>query len=656
MRKGENMRLSELFLTELIDLDLQTTTKDETLFYLANRLAETGGLSDIVGYVANLKQREAQSTTGVGDNIAIPHAQHESIQKAVIIFGRSQTGVEWESFDNQPAKLIFMIAAPTGAGSEHLKALARLSKVLMNAQAREALLHASTVEQVFEIIEQYDENSKMEPATSEDVTEFNQDQVYVLAVTACPTGIAHTFMAAEKLEQAGKAAGIRIKVETNGQGGIGNKLTPQDIEEATAIIVAADKNVDMARFNGKPVIMTKVADGIHKADELIAKASKAQAPIYKADELGDTLEQDSVTESLGRRAYKHLMNGISHMLPFVVAGGILIALSFFWGIESFKPDHPSYHVIAHSLFTLGSLSMAMMLPVLAGFIGQSIADRPGLIVGFIGGILANPSVLSSSIDLVEKLDIRSSGFLGALVAGFLAGGIIILLRKMFKWLPKSLEGMKPIFLFPILGTLIMGALMILVLNAPMAAITAYLIDFINAIPTEWKVLVGFVVGSMMSIDMGGPINKAAYATGTALVTAAATGTGSDVMAAVMVGGMVPPMAIFLSAIIKKDLWPTTQRDSALVNCVMGAAFITEGAIPFAASHPLKVIPALAIGSGFAGALSMFFGIRSVVPHGGIFAAMFNGISNAWLYIVVWLIGSFIGAGLLIAFLGKNQEK
>ncbi|MBF0779668.1 MULTISPECIES: fructose-specific PTS transporter subunit EIIC [unclassified Granulicatella] len=649
------MQLSELFIKDIIDLDLHTKTKNDTLQYLATRFAETGGLSDVEGYVANLQQRELQSSTGVGDNIAIPHAQHESIQKASIIFGRSQEGIEWASFDNQPAKLIFMIAAPEGSGAEHLKALARLSKVLMNEQARELLLQSETPEEIIAIIQQYDKVAK-EEILEENVSKEDEHKPYILAVTACPTGIAHTFMAAEKLEQAGKAAGVAIKVETNGQGGIGNKLSAKDIKQATAIIVAADKNVEMARFNGKPVIITKVSDGIHKADELVAQAIKGQAPIYKADDTREVLGQDISQESLGRRAYKHLMNGISHMLPFVVAGGILIALSFFWGIESFNPDHPSYNIIAHTLFTLGKLSMAMMLPVLAGFIGHSIADRPGLVVGFMGGILADPSVLSGSTDLVKALDMRPSGFLGALVAGFLAGGIIIVLRKVFSVLPKSLEGLKPIFLFPILGTLLMGVLMILVFNAPMAMITTSLIEFINSIPTEWKVVVGFIVGGMMAIDMGGPINKAAYATGTALVTAAASGVGSDVMAAVMVGGMVPPMAIFLSALIKSDLWPESQRDSALVNCVMGAAFITEGAIPFAASNPLRVIPALAISSGVAGALSMLFGIRSVVPHGGLFATMVNGISNAPLYILVWLIGSFIGAGLLIAFMGFSKRK
>lgn len=646
------MKLSSLFLQDAINLNLTATTKEETLQILAERFAQLGGVSDVKGYVANLVNREEQSTTGVGDEIAIPHAQHESIKQPAIIFARNLNGVEWASFDGQPAKLIFMIAAPSGAGGEHLKALASLSKVLMNPDAKIALLNAQTAEEVIQIITQYEEK----PAESEisDQNSSSKKEKYILAVTACPTGIAHTFMAAEKLSQAAKNEGYKIKVETNGQGGIENRLTREDIEAAEGIIVAADKNVEMARFNGKPVVIVPVADGIHKAEELVEKAANADAPIYKADAASLTNAVEENNESLSRKAYKHLMNGISHMLPFVVAGGILIAISFFWGINAFDPKDPSFNQIALIIFTLGKLAFALMLPVLAGFIGQSIADRPGLVIGFVGGMLANPGLFSDSKTIIEQYGMQSSGFLGALVAGFAAGGIVIGLRKAFAWLPKSLEGLKPIFIFPILGVLLIGIVMLLI-STPLAAVTDGLTSFINTIPKEAKVLVGFVVGAMMSIDMGGPINKAAYATGTALVTAAATGVGSDVMAAVMVGGMVPPMAIFLSAIIKKDLWPESQRDSALVNFVMGAAFITEGAIPFAASNPAKVIPALAIGSGVAGAVSMLFGVFSLVPHGGLFAALVGGITNPLMYVVAWLIGSFVGAGLLITLMNKKSK-
>ena len=413
------MKLSDLFIKEAMDLSLKTTTKSETLAHLAGNFASLGKVSDVDAYVAALEAREAQSTTGVGDEIAIPHAQHESITEAAIVFGRSEQGIEWESFDGQPAKLIFMIAAPAGGGGEHLQALAKLSSVLMNPEAKAALLQAGSADEVVEVFKKFEapQEEAVEEVT-EEATPSNED-VYVLAVTACPTGIAHTFMAEEKLKQAGKAAGYKIKVETNGQSGIGNRLTKEDISRATAIIVAADKQVEMARFDGKPVIITKVADGINKADELVARAAKADAPIYHAGEDAGATDESVEGESLGRQFYKHLMNGVSHMLPFVVAGGILIAVSFFWGITSFDVKDPSYNPIAEAIFRMGKLAFAMMLPMLAGFIGQSMADRPGLVVGFMGGVFANPAVLTDfATGGVFAEGYVSSGFLGALVAGF----------------------------------------------------------------------------------------------------------------------------------------------------------------------------------------------------------------------------------------------
>ena len=647
------MKLSELFVKEAMDLQLSTTDKPSTLKYLAERFHQAGGVSDVEAYVAALEVREAQSTTGVGDEIAIPHAQHESIKSAAIVFGRSDAGIDWESFDGQAAKFVFMIAAPAGGGGEHLQALAKLSSVLMQPATKAALAAAKTPEEVVAVFTAA-EAEETSQATAAEPASPAQDDVYVLAVTACPTGIAHTFMAEEKIKQAGKAAGIKIKVETNGQAGVGNRLTADDIKKATAIIVAADKQVEMARFDGKPVIVTKVADGIHKADELVAKAAKAEAPIYHAAEGAGAADLEVGKESIGRQFYKHLMNGVSHMLPFVVSGGILIALSFFWGINSFNPEDASYNQIAQFLFVTGKLSFAMMLPMLAGFIGHSIADRPGLVVGFMGGILANPSVLSDfgAVGLFEKS--IPSGFLGALVAGFLAGGIIYVLRLAFAWLPKSLEGLKPIFLFPVFGVLIMSFLMLFVVNGPMGAVMQGLQDFLNGMSTGSALVLGFLVGAMMSIDMGGPINKAAYVTGTALVTQSA-GAGSNVMAAVMVGGMVPPLAIALAATLNKNLWPEEERNSALVNYVMGAAFITEGAIPFAAANPLKVIPPLAVSAGVAGALSMLFGIVSKVPHGGVFAMLAGGVTNPLLYLAIWVGASFLGAFLLSLTL-RNQNK
>lgn len=644
------MKLTDLFVKEAMDLNLTTQTKSDTLQHLAERFADIGGVSDVASYVEKLEAREAQSTTGVGDEIAIPHAQDQTIQQAAIIFGRSDKGIEWEAFDGQPVKLIFMIAAPEGGG-EHLAALAELSKVLLKPEAKAGLLSAETPEAVIDVFEQFAEKQS---ETLENQVDVENDAPYILAVTACPTGIAHTYMAEEKLTQAAAKAGYPIKVETNGQTGVGNRLTAEDINKATAIIVAADKQVEMARFDGKPVIVTKVADGINKADELIKRAANQNAPIYHATRDAEVESSTNENESLGRVFYKHLMNGVSHMLPFVVAGGILTAISFFWGINAANPADPSYHPVAQVLNTIGGLSFSMMLPVLAGFIGHSMADRPGLVIGMMGGVFANPNILSGFNDGIGVFEgAVSSGFLGALVAGFLSGFIVWLLRKAFAWLPKSLEGMKPIFIYPVLGVLIMGVLMLFVVNAPMGAVMNGLMNFLQSIPSEWNILLGFVAGAMMSIDMGGPINKAGYVTGTALVTASA-GAGSNVMAAVMVGGMVPPLAIALSATFNKKLWSKDQYNSALVNYVMGAAFITEGAIPFAASNPLKVIPSLAIGAGVAGGLSMFFNCVSYVPHGGVFAVIAGGVTNPLLYLLAWIIGGIVGAVLLNVLLREKR--
>lgn len=643
------MKLSQLFVKEAMMLSLKTTTKQQTLMTLAQNFADIGGVTDVKSYVAALERREAQSTTGVGDEIAIPHAQDKTISKATIIFGRSEEGIEWNSFDGQAAKLIFMIAAPEGGSGEHLQALSKLSSVLMNPEAKTALLAATTPDEVVRVFERY-ERTKEE---MDDKISHHND-AYILAVTACPTGIAHTFMAEEKLKQAGKKAGVNIKVETNGQGGIENKLTSEDIEKATAIIVAADKNVEMNRFKGKHVIITKVADGINHAEKLVDKAIKKEAPVYLGNDKTDIDEEMISGESFGRQIYKHLMNGVSHMLPFVVAGGLLIALSFFWGINAFDPTSKSYNEFADLIFSIGKFAFSMMLPVLAGYIGQSIADRPGLVVGFIGGIIANPSILSFTGRFGH---LESSGFLGALVAGFLAGGIILALRKAFSWMPKSLEGTKPILIFPVLGSLLIGLLMFYVFNAPLAAIMSGIQHFIESMSGTSKIILGFILGSMMAIDMGGPFNKAAYVTGTALLASSGS-AGSDVMAAVMAAGMVPPLAIFLSAMINRNLWPQSQRPAAITNLFMGAAFITEGAIPFAASSPLRVIPALMIASGTTGAISMYLGIVSLVPHGGLFAVAFGGVVGGYIaglkFCLCIIIGMIVGAILLNVLL-KNQK-
>ncbi|MDD7758661.1 PTS fructose transporter subunit IIABC [Aerococcus suis] len=640
------MQLSELFHHELMILDLPTHEKSETLTYLANQFKEYGGVTNVQAFNDALENRESQSTTGVGDEIAIPHAQEASIKEPAIIFGRSQEGIEWDSFDGQPAKLIFMIAAPEGGSNEHLTALAKLSSVLMNPEVKAQLLTAKSTEEVLALIQSHDEPEAESNEEEAVITSTEEDdQPYLVAVTACPTGIAHTYMAEEKLKQAAENQHVTIKVETNGQTGVGNRLSKTDIEKADAVIVAADRKVEMTRFDGKQIIIVPVADGINKADQLIEKAINGQTKTFHAEQHEEVNDDDNENESLGRQIYKHLMNGVSHMLPFVVAGGLLIAVSFFWGINSADPTDPTYSEAAHMIKTLGDLSFAMMLPVLAGFIGRSIADTPGLVIGMMGGVFADPTKLSAFSQEGIFADATASGFLGALVAGFLAGGIVWLLKRAFAWLPKSLEGMKPIFIYPVLGVLIMGLVMMLVINKPLGSVTVALTEFLAGIPTEWNIVLGFVAAAMMSIDMGGPINKAAYVTGTALVTQAA-GDGSNVMAAVMIGGMVPPLAIALSATINKNLWPKAQRNSALINYVMGAAFITEGAIPFAATNPLKVIPSLAIGSGVAGALSMLFGSVSYVPHGGVFAMLAGGVSHPMMYALAWIIGGVVGAILL----------
>lgn len=645
------MNLTQLIQFDLIQFGFTAKYKKDALNKLTDMLVEEGIIGNKDEFYKALLGREELSTTGVGDGIAIPHAKASCFEKAMIIYAKSDEGVEWESFDSQPAKHIFMICAPANGADEHLKALATLSTALMNPEVKGKLDNATTKEEVKTIFEDFVKSTEK---VKEEPKEENgsEDKKYIIAVTACPTGIAHTFMAAEKIKEAAKEMGLDVKVETNGQIGVENKLTKDDIERAVGIIVAADKKVEIARFDGHPTLFTKVADGINKPKELIQTVLDGNAAIYHHS--GEKSSSESTEgESVGRKIYKYLMEGVSNMLPFVVAGGILIALSFFWGINAFNPEDPSYNKFAELLFVLGKLAFSMMLPILAGFIGRSIADRPGFIVGMVGGILADPSILG--LKSAAWLNYTPSGFLGALVAGFLAGGIIIALRYIFSWIPRSLDGIKPIFLFPVLGSFIMGVLMLFVVNAPMAFIMTSFKNFIEALSGGEKVILGFVVGSMMAIDMGGPINKAAYVTATALVTTSGT-AGSDVMAASMVGGMIPPLAIALSATIYKNLWPETQRGSALVNYVMGFAFITEGAIPFAASNPIRVIPPLFLSSGVAGALSMIFDCRSRAPHGGMFAVLVGAVTNPVMYLLALVIGTVMGAFLLILSLNLGRKK
>lgn len=645
------MKLTSLINYELAQFNFEASDKKEALDKLTNVLVEKNVIINKENFLNALLEREAQSTTGVGEGIAIPHAKSADFKEATIIYAKSNVGVEWESFDSLPANHIFMICAPEGGADEHLKALSTLSVALMDKDVKEGLENVNTVEELKEIFEKFVAKTEEKEEVK---VEISGERPYIVAVTACPTGIAHTFMAAEKLKETAKELGVDIKVETNGQIGIENRLTKEEIDRAVGVIVAADKKVEVARFNGKPAIITKVSDGINKPKELIQKIIDGNAPTYVHSGDVSATENNSANESIGRQIYKHLMEGVSNMLPFVVAGGMLIAISFFWGITAFDPkDTANYNELAAGIFWFGKIAFSMMLPILAGFIGRSIADRPGFVVGMFGGILANPGILSD-VAGVELFKYTPSGFLGALVAGFLAGGIIYVLKLATSWMPRSLDGLKPIFIFPIFGTLIMGALMIYLVNAPMASIMTGLQSFVEGLNGSGKLLIGFVVAAMMAIDMGGPINKASYVTGTALLTAAGN-AGSDVMAAVMIGGMVPPLAIAISATLNKNIWPENQRNGALVNYVMGLSFITEGAIPFAASNPLRVIPPLFIGSGIAGALSMVFGAVSKAPHGGIFAVFAGGVTNWPMYLVALLVGSFVGAFLLIISL-KSVKK
>lgn len=631
------MKLSQIIKYNLSQFNFEAKSKEEALEKITDMLKKEKIIKKPKELLEELIKRERQSSTGVGQEIAIPHAKSSEIKEAIIIYAKSNIGVEWQSFDEKLAKHIFMILAPTNGTNQHLKALSNLSTALMNKEVKEKLENVEDGEQLKTIFKTFEQ-------TEEKKYQNKKDRPFIVAVTACPTGIAHTFMAKEKLKEAAEELEVEIKVETNGQIGIENKLTNEEIKKAIGVIVAADKKVELARFNGKPTIITKVSDGINKPKELINNILDNKVTKYKHHEK-ENYKEETTNESLARKIYKHLMEGVSNMLPFVVAGGMLIAISFFWGITSFNPEASDYNKLAAIIFWFGKISFSMMLPILAGFIGRSLADRPGFVLGVFGGILADPSILSVATGN-EIFNYTPSGFLGALVAGFLAGGVIKVLKFLFSWIPQSLDGLKPIFIFPVLGTAIMGTLMIFLINAPMANVMTSLQTFIESLNGSGKLLIGFVVASMMAIDMGGPINKASYVTGTALLASAGS-AGSDVMASVMIGGMVPPLAIALSAIINKNIWPENQRNGAYVNIVMGAAFITEGAIPFAASNPVRVIPPLFLGSGIAGALSMIFEITSKVPHGGIFAVIANGVTNPLMYILALMIGALTSTFLLI---------
>lgn len=617
------MKITELLSENTILLNIEGNQKEATINQLVDVLFKTGKISDRAEFKAAILKREEQSTTGIGDGIAIPHAKTKVVNEAAIVFGKSATGVNYESLDGKPAHLFFMIAAPEGANNTHLEALARLSGLLMKAEVRYELLMATTSEEVIDTINRYDKEEEEETVSA-------KNKEFIVAVTGCPTGIAHTYMAADSLKAKASEMGVDIKVETNGSGGAKNVLTKEEIENATAVIIAADINVEMERFKGKHVIQAAVAEGIRRPEQLIDKAKKQDAPIFR----GNGSQSEKASDQKGSRTgfYKHLMNGVSNMLPFVVGGGILIAICFMFGYNSFKPDDPSYNQISEALMTIGGgNAFGLIVPVLAGFIALSIADRPGFAPGMVGGMMAASG---------------GAGFLGGLVAGFLAGYVVLLLKKLLEGLPRSLEGIKSILLYPLFGIAITGFIMLYVVNKPVAWLNGTIADWLTGLGTGNAVLLGIVLGLMMSFDMGGPVNKAAYVFGTGLLASGVY----EPMAAIMAAGMVPPLAIALATTLFKNKFNDQDRDAGKACYVMGLSFITEGAIPFAAADPLRIIPSVMAGSAIAGGLSMAFGIGLRAPHGGIFVVPLveNG---ALLYALAIIIGS-VAAALLIGFLKK----
>ncbi|MGM9517074.1 MAG: fructose-specific PTS transporter subunit EIIC [Acidaminococcus sp.] len=638
------MQITDLLKRESVELNGSATDKKDALEKMVALMVKQGNIADPEEYKKRVFAREEEGSTGVGEGVAIPHAKTAAVTKPGLAFMRVKDGVEFDSLDGQPAKLFFLIAAPDTKDNVHLDVLSRLSTLLMDPDFIDGLMAVDSVDGLYDLIakaekEKFpDEEAKEEAPAAE---EAKPEGYQVLAVTACPTGIAHTYMAAESLEQHAAKRGISIKVETNGQSGVKNALTADDIANATGIIVAADKYVPMNRFKGKRVVIVKVADGINKADQLLDEALSGHAPVFEGEQGGAAAagaEAAAAEESQARKAYKHLMNGVSHMLPFVIGGGILIALAFLFdmgaaGTANFGSSTP----LAKFFKDVGGLAFSFMMPMLAGFIAASIADRPGLLVGFVAGAMAASG---------------GSGFFGALVGGFAAGYLILVLKKFLSFLPDSLENLKPILLYPVLGLMIMGALMVLVINPVMGAVNQWVNGGLTSMSGGSKVLLGLVLGGMMSIDFGGPLNKAAYVFGTAsLAGADGQAVSSPFMASVMIGGMVPPLAIAVACRLFPKKFTEQERSSSLTNFVMGLSFITEGAIPFAAEDPSRVIPACCIGAAVAGALSMVFGCTIPAPHGGIF--VFGVVHNWPMYLVSLAVGTGVGA-VLLGVLKKNK--
>lgn len=644
------MKIRDLLAVESIDLNGKVTGKDEALDAMVALMAKSGKINDVEKYRKGVYAREEEGTTGIGEGIAIPHCKSDAVSKPSLAAMVIKDGVDFEALDGEKVNLIFLIAAPNTEDNVHLDVLSKLSVLLMDESFTNGLRNAKTVEEFFSVIDRAEaekdaEEEKKNSADTKNVAEekTTDNGKLILAVTGCPNGIAHTYMAAENIEKKAKELGCRVKVETRGSGGAKNVLTKAEIAEAACIIVAADTQVPMDRFAGRPVIQCKVSDGISKAEELLDRALNGNVPLYQAKGGSQTADSEEESDSIGHQIYKHLMNGVSHMLPFVIGGGILIAIAFL--IDGFAVDLNSLPFEERSNFgtitplaamfkSIGGVAFGFMLPILAGFIAMSIADRPGLAVGFVGGAIAANG---------------TSGFLGALVAGFVAGYLVRLLKKLFEKLPEGLEGIKPMLLYPVIGIFLIGVIMTYVVEPPIGALNVMINNGLNSMNGAKAILLGALLGGMMSVDMGGPVNKAAYVFGTASIAAG----NYNIMAAVMVGGMVPPLAIALATMFFKNKFTEEERKAGPTNIVMGLSFISEGAIPFAASDPLRVLPSCIIGSAVAGALSMAFGCTLMAPHGGIF--VFLTVGHPLLYLISLAVGSVVGC-VILGLLKKDVSK
>ena len=656
------MKIQDVLNKNVMLFDLQATDKEGVINEMVQSLVDNGVVTDFETFKTGIMNREAQTSTGLGDGIAMPHSKNEAVKEATVLFAKSNKGVDYASLDGQPTDLFFMIAAPEGANDTHLAALAELSKYLMKPGFADKLRQASNPDQVIAAFDAEEQVAAAEEAKKVEAVKeaASSDKPLIVAVTACTTGIAHTYMAEEALIKKGEEMGVTVRVETNGASGVGNRLTAEEIAKAEGVIIAADKAVETARFDGKKMISKPVAAGIRQTEELIQTILDGKADVFHAENAAEaSASQEKL--SLGGAFYKHLMSGVSQMLPFVIGGGILIALAFLIDQILGVPQDQlsqlgSYHELAAQFKTIGGAAFGFMLPVLAGYIGFSIAEKPGFVAGFVAGSIASSGSAFGNIAFgAAKGELPaavSSGFLGALVGGFLAGGVVLVLRKALAGLPRSLDGIRSILLLPLLGVGLTGFLMFLI-NIPMSAINTSLNNFLTSLSGSSAVLLGLLVGGMMAVDMGGPVNKAAYVFGTSTLTASAlTSGGSTVMAAVMAAGMVPPLAVFVASVLFKDKFTEEERNSGLTNIIMGLSFITEGAIPFGAADPARAIPSFIAGSALTGALVGLAGLKLMAPHGGIFVIALT--SNPLLYILFVLIGAVV-SGILFGLLRKPKN-